>query len=45
MGGRNVGREEISESASMSLSLRVGQVSRGENNLKWLFVVMKNTLM
>lgn len=30
MGGRNAGREEISELASMGLSLRVGQASRGE---------------
>lgn len=29
MGGRNAGREEISESASTSLSLRIGHVSRG----------------
>lgn len=30
VGGRNAGREEISESASMSLSLGVGQVSTGK---------------
>lgn len=29
MGGRNAGREEISESASTSLSLRIGHASSG----------------
>ena len=30
VGGRNAGREEISELASMGLSLSIGQVSRGK---------------
>lgn len=34
VGGRNAEREEISEFASLGLSLRVGQDSRGKNNLK-----------
>lgn len=43
MGGRNAGKEEILELASMGLSLRVGQVSsRGRAGRADL---MKNTLM
>lgn len=33
VGGRNVGREEISELASMGLSLGLGQVSRGKKKV------------
>lgn len=34
VGGRNVGREEISESAGMSLQFRLGQASRRRGEKK-----------
>lgn len=34
VGGKNVGREEISELASISLSLGVGRILRGKKYLK-----------